>query len=65
MSVCECVCVRGAGGLGGTLLVIIGGGGPELELGKDWRRFPPPPLSRWKFIDLLILMADHGSWLLF
>ena len=36
-----CVCVKGAGELGGTLLVIIGGGGPELELGKDWRRFPP------------------------
>ena len=39
MSVCVsvCVCVGGEGGLGGTLLVFIGGGGPELKLGKDWR----------------------------
>ena len=38
---CECACVRvcwGRGGSGATLLVIIEGGGPELELSKDWRR---------------------------
>ena len=39
ISVCIWVCVCGRGGLGGTLLVILEGGGPELELGKDWRRF--------------------------
>ena len=34
---CECVSVWGEGS--GAVLVIVEGGGPELEPSKDWREF--------------------------
>ena len=33
-----CACVFGGRESGATLLVIVEGGGPELELSKDWRK---------------------------
>ena len=56
-----CVGVLGGGGSGATLLVIIEGGGPELELGKDWRRL----LSLVpQFIVYCSSDSDGRSWFL-
>ena len=60
---CECACVRvcwGRGGSGATLLVIIEGVGPELELGKDWRRL----LSHFPKEVYCSSDSDDQSWFL-